>query len=103
MIGQHVEHPQFGSGQITAVYRNGTEWLVRFENGLRFHRPRAEFRADGQHVAEPEPTYVVPFQPAPMPQTQWDARQLVESLRVSGLVERAPRAATLVAQLGGAR
>lgn len=82
MIGQHVEHPQFGAGQITAVYRNGTEWLVRFENGLRFRRPRTEFVADGQHIAEPEPAYVVPFQPAPMPQTQWDARQLVESLRV---------------------
>ncbi len=82
MIGQHVEHPQFGSGQITAVYRNGTEWQVRFENGLRFRRPRAEFRADGQALAEPAPAYVVPFQPAPMPQTQWDARQLVESLRV---------------------
>ncbi|MBK8900017.1 MAG: DUF2791 family P-loop domain-containing protein [Anaerolineaceae bacterium] len=82
MIGQHVEHPQFGPGQITAVYRNGTEWLVRFENGLRFRRPRTEFATDGQVVAEPEPAYVVPFQPAPMPQTQLDARQLIESLRM---------------------
>lgn len=82
MIGQQVKHPQFGPGQITAVYRNGSEWLVRFENGLRFRRPRAEFVADGEVVAEPGPAYVVPFQPAPMPQTQLDARQLIESLRM---------------------
>lgn len=82
MIGQQVKHPQFGVGQVTAVYRNNTEWLVRFENGLRFRRPRAEFVADGQTIAEPEPAYVVQFQPAPMPQTQLDARQLIESLRV---------------------
>jgi hypothetical protein len=82
MIGQHVEHPQFGPGQVTAVYRNGSEWLVRFENGLRFRRPRTEFAADGRAVAEPGPAYVIPFQSTPMPQTQLDARQLIESLRV---------------------
>ena len=82
MIGEQVKHPQFGPGQVTAVYRNGTEWLVRFENGLRFRRPRAEFAADGQVIAEPGPAYAIPFQTAPMPQTQRDARQLIESLRV---------------------
>ncbi|MCP4426279.1 MAG: hypothetical protein GY803_17445 [Chloroflexi bacterium] len=82
MIGKQVEHPQFGPGQVTAVYRNGSEWLVRFENGLRFRRPRNEFALNGQEVAEPGPTYTIPFQPDPMPQTQLDARQLIESLRV---------------------
>ncbi|NJN55749.1 MAG: DUF2791 family P-loop domain-containing protein [Anaerolineae bacterium] len=82
MIGQHVEHPQFGAGQVTAVYRNGTEWLVRFENGLRFRRPSREFQQDGQPLAESAPVYTVPFQPAPMPQSQLEARQLIESLRV---------------------
>ncbi len=83
MIGQRVEHPQFGPGQVTAVYRNGTEWLVRFENGLRFRRPRSEFAADGQAIAEPSPAYAALYQPpAPMPQSQLEARQLIESLRV---------------------
>lgn len=82
MIGQQVEHPQFGAGQVTAVYRNGSEWLVWFENGLRFRRPASEFIRDGQPLAEPRPAYAAPFQPAPMPQNQLEARQLIESLRV---------------------
>ena len=84
MIGTQVEHPQFGPGQVVALYRNGTEWLVRFENGLRFRRPHTEFEQDGATaVAEPHPTYAPTFQPPdPMSQTQLEARQLVESLRV---------------------
>mgnify|MGYP002713029108 CR=1 FL=1 len=82
MIGQQVEHPQFGSGQVTAVYRNGADWMVRFENGLRFRRPRAEFVVDEQTITEPAATYAISFQPKPMAQTQLDARQLIESLRV---------------------
>ena len=83
MIGQQVEHPQYGRGQIVAVYRNGTEWMVRFENGLRFRRPAAEFTGDGAALAEPRPTYAITYQPPPpMNQTQLDARQLIESLRL---------------------
>ena len=82
MIGQKVEHPQFGAGQITAVYRNGSEWLVRFENGLRFRRPANEFNGDGLAVAEMGTMYTIPFQPEPMSSSQLDARQLIESLRV---------------------
>ncbi|MCP5098486.1 MAG: hypothetical protein GY943_23295 [Chloroflexi bacterium] len=83
MIGEFVEHPQFGSGQVVALYRNGSEWLVRFENGLRFRRPQGEFRQDGQLIAEPEATYSIQFEPPPpMTQTQLEARQLIESLRV---------------------
>ncbi len=82
MIGQQVTHPQFGAGQITAVYRNGSEWLVRFENGLRFRRPASEFAGNGQGIAETQPIYAAPFQAAPMPQSQLEARQLIESLRV---------------------
>jgi hypothetical protein len=82
MIGTQVEHPQFGAGQIVAVYRNGAEWLVRFANGLRFRRPSSEFGRDGQTaVAEPQATYI--YQPPdPMSQTQLEARQLIESLRL---------------------
>jgi hypothetical protein len=83
MIGQQVEHPQFGTGQVTAVYRNGTEWLVQFQNGLRFRRPSHEFRRDGQAIAEPRAALTTLYQPpAPMPSSQMDARQLIESLRV---------------------
>jgi hypothetical protein len=89
MIGQHVTHPQFGVGQVTAVYRNGAEWLVRFENGLRFRRPSREFMADGktvgdgQAIAEPSPTFALAYHsPDPMPQPQLEARQFIESLRV---------------------
>lgn len=82
MIGQQVTHPQFGAGQVTAVYRNGSEWLVRFENGLRFRRPANEFAGNGQGIAETQPVYVTPFSATPMPQTQLEARQLIESLRV---------------------
>lgn len=83
MIGEQVKHPQFGSGQIVAIYRNGAEWLVRFQNGLRFRRPRYEFEEDGRFLAEPTPSYTITYQPPPpMNQTQREARQLVESLRL---------------------
>ena len=82
MIGQQVEHPQFGAGQITAVYRNGSEWMVRFESGLRFRRPKSEFVGDGETIAEPSPLYNAPFQAEPMPKSQREARQLIESLRL---------------------
>jgi len=82
MIGQQIEHPQFGPGQLLAVYRNGAEWLVRFENGLRFRRPRSEFLQDGQTIAEPKPAFTAAYQAPPMPRTQLEARQLVESLRM---------------------
>lgn len=85
MIGEKVEHPQFGTGQVVAIYRNGTEWMVRFENGLRFRRPRHEFNQDGRTLAEPKPTlstmFHAPTPIQPMPQTQLEARQLIESLR----------------------
>ena len=83
MIGEQVKHPQFGPGQVVALYRNGREWMVRFENGLRFRRPRAEFVADGQTLAEPQATYAISYQPPPpMHKTQLDARQFIESLRL---------------------
>lgn len=82
MIGQQVEHPQFGQGQITAVYRNGSEWMVRFQNGLRFRRPKSEFVSDEETIAESSPMYTIPFQADPMPKSQREARQLIESLRL---------------------
>ncbi|MCI0398559.1 MAG: ATP-binding protein, partial [Chloroflexi bacterium] len=83
MIGEKVEHPQFGPGQVVAVYRNGAELMVRFANGLRFRRPRHEFVKDGQALGEPKPAFAVTYEPPPpMNQSQREARQLVESLRV---------------------
>ncbi len=80
MIGQVVEHAHFGRGQIVAIYRGGAEWLVRFESGLRFRRPRQEFggRPDGP-AAQPLPAF---RPPPPMPPSQFQARRLVDALRV---------------------
>ena len=83
MIGETVKHPQFGEGQVVALYRNGADWMVRFENGLRFRRPCSEFVSDGRFLAEPSPTFQTIYQPPPpMPHSQLDARQLIESLRL---------------------
>ena len=80
-IGATVEHPQFGPGTIVAVFRNGSEWLVRFESGLRFRRPRQEF--SGQQEAAPAPAAPMPvLDLQPMPLDQFNARQLLEALRV---------------------
>lgn len=80
MIGEMVQHPLYGQGQIMALFRNGTEWMVRFENGLRFRRPRQEFNGQqGDGLASK--TLPLPAI-APMPRTQFEARQLVETLRV---------------------
>ena len=80
MIGELVEHPHYGRGQVVALFRNGTEWMVRFETGLRFRRPRQEFNGQ-QEGAMTATSPVLPLT-APMPRTQLEARQLVEALRV---------------------
>jgi hypothetical protein len=83
MLGERVEHPELGAGQVVAIYRNGMELMVRFENGLRFRRPRQEFMQDGQTLAEPRLAPAVIYQPpAPMPRSKLEARQLIESLRM---------------------
>ena len=81
MIGKTVEHPQYGQGKITAIYRNGSEWLVRFDSGLRFRRPRHEFAGQQELVLAPAaPLPVLDAQP--MAPSQYQARQLLEALRV---------------------
>lgn len=81
MIGELVEHPQYGRGKIVALYRNGSEWMVRFESGLRFRRPRTEF--EGQQIMNTTPTTPLALpEITPMSQTQFEARQLIEALRV---------------------
>ncbi|MCB0047216.1 MAG: DUF2791 family P-loop domain-containing protein [Caldilineaceae bacterium] len=81
MIGEFVQHPSYGRGQIVAQYRNGAEWMVRFDSGLRFRRPRQEFT--GQQNGDTSMPAPAPlFTPTPMPPSQWEARQLIESLRV---------------------
>lgn len=92
MIGEVVVHPRYGRGQLVAVYRNGAEWLVQFEHGLRFRRPRAEF--DGQSAA-PRPRAPIPIPSAPMSRTQFEARQLVEALRVGVAPAQHVRAVTV--------
>ena len=79
IIGTEVEHPQFGRGQVVAAYRNGADWLVRFDSGLRFRRPRGEFVG---HQDDPT-TIALPSGPTkpPMRPEQLDARQLLEALR----------------------
>jgi hypothetical protein len=94
MIGDVVDHPQYGRGRVMAAYRGGAEWLVRFESGLRFRRPRQEFSGQefsgqefsgqefsGQGEAAPvrSPAFTPP---APMPRSRFEARSLVEALRV---------------------
>ncbi len=79
-IGDTVEHPQYGRGQIAAIYRNGTEWMVRFESNLRFRRPRREFSGQ-QEIPMSLTSSIIPAV-APMSHTQFEARQLVEALRM---------------------
>ncbi|MCB0186092.1 MAG: DUF2791 family P-loop domain-containing protein, partial [Caldilineaceae bacterium] len=81
MIGEIVEHSQYGRGKIVALYRNGSEWMVRFESGLRFRRPRTEF--EGQQTMSVAPATPIALPDiTPMSQSQFEARQLVEALRV---------------------
>jgi hypothetical protein len=80
-VGETVEHPQYGRGTITAVYRNGSDWLVRFDSGLRFRRPRHEFA--GEQAVVVAPAAPLPALDAqPMPAGRFQARQLLEALRV---------------------
>lgn len=79
-IGDTVEHPQYGRGQIAAIYRNGTEWMVRFESNLRFRRPRHEF--NGQQGKSMSFSPPLALTVAPMSHTQFEARQLIEALRM---------------------
>ncbi|MEM7125385.1 MAG: BREX system ATP-binding domain-containing protein [Chloroflexota bacterium] len=89
MIGETVVHPQYGQGTITAQYRNGNEWMVRFESGLRFRRPRVEFAGqenvdtstNGHPLGHRSVQNEIPDF-TPMTQSQFDARQIIEALRV---------------------
>jgi len=83
MLGAKVQHPEFGEGQVMVTYFNGRELLVRFANGLRFRRPAAEFSQDGKRLHKPSAAAVILYEaPTPMPKTQLEARQLIESLRL---------------------
>ena len=93
MIGETVVHPQYGQGTVTALYRNGNEWMVRFASGLRFRRPRVEFAGEEQGIANTNGHHSghqlgrqLPqennFDFIPMTQSQFDARQVIEALRV---------------------
>jgi hypothetical protein len=80
-LGDRVEHPRYGGGQIVALYRNGEEWMVRFDSGLRFRRDRHEFSGEEQTVAVGPAPLPLP-DTSPMTRTQYEARNLVEALRV---------------------
>ena len=81
MIGESVEHPQYGRGRVVAQYRNDAEWMVRFASGLRFRRPRQEF--NGQRPQENLVSAENTSQSIAMPMApeRWQARHLIESLR----------------------
>jgi len=79
MIGERVEHPHYGRGQVLAIYKGGSEWLVRFDNGLRFRRPRREFNGQSEVARAIAPIPVVPA--APLPKSRFGARSLIEALR----------------------
>ena len=91
MIGTPVEHPQYGPGQVVAVYKRGSEWLVRFESGLRFRRPRQEFTGEHADAAPIVPARAdqvnlpqisTPQVSRPMLEGQFGARSLIEALRL---------------------
>ncbi|HSH05899.1 MAG TPA: BREX system ATP-binding domain-containing protein [Anaerolineae bacterium] len=82
-IGQEVIHPQFGTGHIMALYRQGTEWLVRFNNGLRLRRPHHEFQNQTSQTILPTTITHPQFTPPPpTPTDQLEARHLIEALRM---------------------
>ncbi|NOX64044.1 MAG: hypothetical protein GXP42_19225 [Chloroflexi bacterium] len=80
-IGDIVEHPVYGRGRLAAIYRNGTEWMVQFDMGLRFRRPRNEFVGQEEQI-RPRPRPAARPARAPMSPNRFQARQLLESLRV---------------------
>ena len=92
-IGDIVEHPIFGRGQLVAIYRNGSQWLVRFDSGLRFRCPRREFIGQ-EEKARIQVALPAPAAP-PMPPARFQARQLVESLRVGVAPTRHVRELTI--------
>ena len=79
-IGDIVEHPRYGRGQVAAIYRNGTEWMVRFESNLRFRRPRHEFHGQQEKPMLLSQQLAPVF--TPMSHTQFEARQVIEALRM---------------------
>jgi hypothetical protein len=79
MIGEQVEHPLYGQGQLLAVYKGGSEWLVRFASGLRFRRPRHEFNGQSEAAVTVVPVPTPPV--APLPHSRFSARSLIEALR----------------------
>jgi hypothetical protein len=84
-IGDIVEHPRYGRGRLAAIYRNGSEWMVRFDSSLRFRRPRHEFNGQQERPLSLSPWPVSPeVAPAitPMPRSRFEARQLLEALRM---------------------
>ncbi len=81
MIGARVDHPTFGPGTVVAAFRGGSEWLVRFENGLRFRRARQEFVGEAERPHRPAPSPTPPSVRPPLQQSRFEARRLIESLR----------------------
>ena len=81
MIGERVDHPTFGPGTVVAAFRGGSEWLVRFESGLRFRRARQEFVGEVEAPRRPAPSPTPPSVRPPLQQSRFETRRLVEALR----------------------
>lgn len=93
-VGDAVRHPRYGAGRLVEVYRGGTEWLVRFETGLRFRRPSDEFGPEAR-AGLPRPALARYEPPPPMPRSRFEARGLIEALRVGVAPERHLRELTI--------
>lgn len=81
MIGERVEHAIYGPGIVLAAYRSGSEWLVRFESGLRFRRPRQEFEGQAEAARPAAPVASARGAQPPIAPSQRETRDLVEALR----------------------
>ena len=52
---------------VTALFRNGGEWMVQFESGLRFRRPRTEFAGQESVTLAPAVAHAHAGHPAHVP------------------------------------
>ena len=86
MIGERVEHPTFGRGELVAMFDGGRRWFVRFERGnVGLLLPRQGFlhtKALSAPDREPKPLAARVVRPQPAVRTQFEARQLIETLRL---------------------
>ncbi len=84
IIGQTVEHATFGRGELLAMFDGGRRWYVRFEQGnVCLLLPRQAFLRDKTNIVpEVKPRAETFVRPELTVRTQFEARQLIEVLRL---------------------